>query len=262
MTFPQMLLLFVASLLGGTLNAVAGGGSFFVFPSLVFTGMPAIQANATSTVALWPGSLASVAAYRKELSRQNKSLLITLVGSSLIGGILGAILLIKTSQTTFQLLLPYLLLLATLLFAFSGRITARLQKRKIEQSRFTIPTLIGIAISQFIIAIYGGYFGGGIGILMLATLALIGFEDVHAMNGLKTVLASCINGVAVITFVIAQVVIWPQAILMVVGAIIGGYGGAYYARKIEQRWIRLFVLVIGFSLTIYFFVSSYLHPTH
>jgi len=117
----------------------------------------------------------------------------------------------------------------------------------------TLPGLVGLACAQLVIAVYGGYFGGGIGILMLAALAVMGMSDIHVMNGLKTLLASCINGVAVVTFVIAGVVVWPQAILMIVGAVIGGYGGAYYARKLPQRWVRIFVIVVGFSMTIYFF---------
>ena len=254
MTFPQMILLFITSALGGTLNAVAGGGSFFTVPSLIFTGILPIQANTTSTIALWPGSVASVGAYRRELAEQQRGLVILLVGTSLIGGILGAMLLIKTSQSTFVHLLPYLLLRATLLFAFSGPVTARLRKYSSGKVRLSPSVFIIIAIAQLIISTYGGYFGGGIGILMLATLALMGMDNIHAMNALKTVLASCINGVAVIVFIVTGAIVWPQALLMIVGAIIGGYGGAYYARKIDQKWIRLFVIVVGFTLTVYFFV--------
>ncbi|HLG63122.1 MAG TPA: sulfite exporter TauE/SafE family protein [Ktedonosporobacter sp.] len=254
MALPQILVLFVASILGGILNAVAGGGSFFTFPSLIVTGVSAIQANATSTVALWPGTIASVGAYRRELKKQKRGLLLLLVGISLIGGVLGAILLLRTSQAVFVLLIPYLLLLATLLFAFSGPVTARLRTRSINKTRLSWRSFIGLAVAQFIISIYGGYFGGGIGILMLATLAMMGLDNIHEMNALKTLLASCINGIAVVTFIIAGAVVWFQAILMIFGAILGGYGGAYYARKIDPRWVRLFVIVVGIVLTIYFFL--------
>jgi uncharacterized membrane protein YfcA len=256
--FSQLLVLFIAAIIGGTLNSVAGGGSFFGFPALLFTGVPAIQSNATNTIALWPGSLASVGAYRRELAAQPRGILFLLIGSSLIGGILGATLLLNTSQTTFIALIPYLLLLATLLFAFSPYITARLRARVSISSKTqrSIPSLIGIAIAQLVISVYGGYFGGGIGILMLATLAMMGMENIHEMNAVKTVLASCINGVAVITFIIAGKVVWVQAIVMIIGAIIGGYGGAYYARKIEQKWIRLFVIIVGIALTLYFFIHN------
>jgi uncharacterized protein len=256
MTFLHMVLLFATAVIGGTLNSVAGGGSFFTFPALTFTGMPYIQANATSTVALWPGSVAGTGAYRKELALQQRGLLLLLVGTSLLGGVLGAILLIHSSQKTFALLLPYLLLMATLLFTFNKQITALFRKSSVEKTVYTPAELISVSIVQLIIAIYGGYFGGGIGILMLATLGMMGMQNIHMMNALKTLLASCINGIAVITFILAGIVVWPQALLMIIGAIIGGYAGAYYARKIEQKWIRLFVMVVGFALTIYFFLYS------
>jgi uncharacterized membrane protein YfcA len=281
MIFLQFCLLFVAAILGGALNSVAGGGSFIAFPALIFTGVPPINANATNTVALWPGSVASTAAYRKELAQQQRSVLIVLSGMSLIGGTLGALLLLHTSQATFVRLIPYLLLVATLLFAFGGRITTyvRERRRRARQLEIDNPSLVslaetqdeklvvpstvpsrfalaGIALIQLVIATYGGYFGGGIGILMLAALGLMGMENIHVMNALKTLLTSFINGVAVITFAIAGAVVWPQALLMVIGAIIGGYGGAYLARKIDPRWVRLFVILVGFGMTIYFFIRQ------
>ncbi len=235
MSLPSILLLFLAAVLGGTLNAVAGGGSFFTFPSLIFTGVPPIAANATSTAALWPGSIASIGAYRRELAAQNPILLFLLVDTSLIGGMLGAVLLLRTPQGIFVTLLPYLLLTATLLFTFSGPVTKLFHVRNMEKRALSPANLIGLAIVQLIISIYGGYFGGGIGILMLATLAVMGMEDIHMMNALKTLLTTCINGVAVITFILAGAVFWLQALVMILGAILGGYGGAYYARKINKR---------------------------
>jgi len=255
MVFPQFVLLFFVAILAGTLNAVAGGGSFFTVPTMIFSGMLPVLANTTSTVALWPGAAASIGAYRRELAQIHRRLLFLLVSTSLIGGILGAVLLLHTPQKTFAHLLPYLLLMATLLFSLSGSITKRLRARNIgEEAHLSVSTIICVSIAQFIIAIYGGYFGGGIGILMLATLALMGLENIHSMNALKVLLNASINGVAVITFIIANAVVWPQAILMIIGAIIGGYGGAYFARKIEQKWIRSFVMVVGFAMTIYFFI--------
>ncbi len=254
MTFLQMAILFVAAILGGTLNSVAGGGSFITLPSLIFTGVLPIEANATSTVALWPGSVASMGAYRRELVKQKRSLVILLSITSLIGGILGAELLLNTSQATFIRLLPYLLLLATVLFALSGPVTARLRQRSHKSDHQSWITLAGVACLQLIIAIYGGYFGGGIGILMLATLGLMGMENIHEMNAMKTLLTSFINGIALILFIIRGVVLWPQAILMIIGTIIGGYGGAYYARQLDPRLVRWFVIIVGFALTIYFFI--------
>src|SRR5260370_6829236 len=158
---------------------------------------------------------------------------------------------------SFILLLPYLMLSSTLLFTFSGLITKKLHARNIEeQAHLSVLTMVGVAIAQFMIAIYFGYLGGGGGIFTLGILALMGMKNIHSMNALKVLLATSINGVAVIIFIIANAVIWPQAILMIVGTIIGGYGGAYFARKIEQKWIRYFVMVVGFSMTIYFFIRS------
>jgi uncharacterized membrane protein YfcA len=192
--------------------------------------------------------------------------------------------LLRTPQQTFTLLIPPLLLIATVLFAVSPRLTALLRKRRAaaalsaatasttatEESTLSSEALsagtlawsveklsplklVSVSFFQLLIATYGGYFGGGIGILMLATLGMMGME----MNGLKTLLAGLINGVAVITFALAGAVFWPQALLMVVGAVIGGYGGAYYARKIDQRWVRLFVTLVGVTMTLYFFINIY-----
>ncbi|HEY4032920.1 MAG TPA: sulfite exporter TauE/SafE family protein [Ktedonobacteraceae bacterium] len=259
MAFPQLVLLFFVAMVAGTLNSVAGGGSFFTVPVMIFTGMLPVQANTTSTVALWPGSAASIGAYWRELLQVRLRLIFLLIGTSLIGSILGAILLLHTPQAIFVRLLPYLLLMATLLFSLSGPITKKLHVHVRDfgqEAHISQLAIIGISVTQFIIAIYGGYFGGGIGILMLATLALIGMENIHSMNALKVLLATVINAVASATFIIANAVIWPQAILMIIGAIIGGYGGAYFARKIEQKWIRYFVMAMGLMMSIYFFI----HP--
>ncbi len=256
MNFLPFLFLFITAILGGTLNSVAGGGSFFTFPSLLFTGVPPIQANATNTVALLPGSAASVGAYWRELKKQKAALVIVLTGASLIGGALGAILLIKTPQSTFVHLIPYLLLFATLLFTFSKPITAWLRRNQATKNETSWTSLAGVSVLQLIISTYGGYFGGGIGILMLASLAVMGMENIHEMNALKTLLTVFINGVAVIIFVASRIVFWPQALVMIAGAIIGGYGGAFFARQIDQKWVRLFVIIVGFSLTIYFFIQQ------
>ncbi len=253
MTLPDILLLFFVALLAGTLNAVAGGGSFFAFPALVFTGVPSIPANATNTIALWPGQIASIGAYRKEFKGLDRSLLILLMVIGVIGGAIGAILLVKTPSTIFQHLIPYLLLLATLLFAFSPTLTGWLQVQALEKTAMTWKRGIWITVVQLVIAIYGGYFGGGIGIMILASLALMGMENIHTMNAVKTVMTSFINGVAVVTFIIFGIVLWPQALLMIVASVIGGYGGAYYAKKLDPRYIRIFVIIVGLTMTVIFF---------
>ena len=253
MTIAEVVILFVAAVVGGTLNAVAGGGSFVTFPALVFTGVPPITANATSTVALWPGSIASTAAYRKEFNAERR-LLILLGSSSLIGGVIGAILLLKTPQATFDRLVPLLLLLATVLFTFGGSFTKRLRGHFADDAEPTTRSTVGIIIIQFLVGIYGGYFGGGLGIIILAVLAILGMTSLHRMNALKTLLQACVNGVAVLTFVVANAVTWPQALVMIAGSIVGGYGAAHYARRVDPRIIRGGVTIVGFAMTIYFFV--------
>lgn len=264
MSLVQAVLLFIAALAGGALNSVAGGGSFLVFPTLIFAGVPPINASATTTVAMWPGSIASIGAYHKEINTQDRRLTLVLTGASLLGGILGAIVLLNTPQITFEHLIPFLLLLATALFAFSGSLTRTLRgllarRTDSQQTGITWRGLSGLAVVQLVIATYGGFFGGGIGILMLATLSVMGMENIHAMNGLKTLLASFINGIAVVAFVIAHAVYWPEAIVMVVGAIIGGYGGGYFARQLDPQLVRRFVIVVGCALTVYFFIRPLLH---
>ncbi len=246
--------------MAGAMNAVAGGGSFFSFPALLLTGMDAKIANATNTVALWPGSVASVGAYRRELGSQREAIKL-LAGVSLGGGLIGALLLLVTPSDVFRLLLPYLMLAATLLFALSPRISQfvrRFDNRGASPGSPTVAHRRSIVL-QGLISVYGGFFGGGIGILMLATLALMGLEDIHEMNALKTLLATLINGIAVVAFLIARAVAWPEAIVMAVGAIAGGYGGAAVGRKLRPQWVRAFVIVVGLSLSAYLFIHS-IHP--
>lgn len=243
--------LFVAALLAGALNSVAGGGSFITFPALLLSGVSPVHANATSTVALWPGTVASVAAYRREIGAAPNLLPLTLI--SLLGGGLGAVLLLHTPVATFSRLVPYLLLIATLLFAFSGQITTRLPRLDTAGGS-SRRTLIAVLAVQLVIASYGGYFGGGIGILMLAVMGLMGLTDINQMNGLKTLLASAINGIAVVAFVVAGAVEWPQALVMLAGGVIGGYGGAAVARRLDPRLVRRFALGVACTMTSYFFI--------
>ena len=229
MTLPHAILLFVAALLAGAMNSVAGGGSFFSFPALIFTGVPPIPANATNTVAVWPGSLASVFSYWKVLPKSPRTI-VPLIVISVVGGTVGALVLLRTPSATFMRLVPYLFGIATLLFAFGKRLTQALGHVVKHSGPLPLPMLIGITLVQFFIALYGGFFGGGIGILMLAMLEMAHIEDIHAMNGLKTVLATSINGAAVVTFILARQIVWPQGTLMIIAAVAGGYGGAHYAQ--------------------------------
>ncbi len=254
MTFEFAILLFLAGVLGGALNAVAGGGSFIAFPALLFTGVPPIPANATNTIALWTAAAASGGAYRSRLNMPRR-VMIPLLTASMIGGVFGAILLLKTPAQTFLRVLPWLTLGATLLFAF-GRKLAGSRPSMIAHDT-TTAALVGATLFQLFVAVYGGYFGGGMGIVMLAMLATLGMTDIHAMNALKTVLGTVINGVAVITFIVARAVYWRQGIVMILGGIAGGYFGARYALKLPPTWVRVFVVLVGTGMTTYFFVKSY-----
>ncbi len=247
MHFPHAALLFVAALVAGAINSVAGGGSFIAFPALLFTGMGSIVANATNTVALWPGTVAAVLGYRAELAKRDVwKRLGPLFAVTFVGSIAGAVLLLETPERTFVRLIPFLLGGATFLFAFGPRLTAHVRKR-------TGALAVALAaVLQLVVAVYIGYFGAGAGILMLALLSVMGMENIHTMNAFKSVLATVANGVAVVTFVIAGKVVWPQAILMLVAAGIGGYGGAWLAQKVDPKKVRWLVIAIGCAMTVYF----------
>lgn len=254
LTLETAIFLFIAGALGGALNSVAGGGSFIAFPALLFTGVPPIPANATNTIALWTGAAASGGAYRKRLDIPRR-VMVPLLAASLVGGLVGAFLLLKTPAQTFMRVLPWLTLGATLLFAFGKKLAGG--RKSVLEHEATGTALTGATLFQLGVAVYGGYFGGGMGIVMLAMLAALGMTDIHAMNALKSVLGFVINGVAVVTFVIAGAVYWKQGIVMIVGGIVGGYLGAHYALKMPQRWVRMFVVLVGAGMTVYFFWKSY-----
>lgn len=254
MTLEFAIFLFLAGALGGALNSVAGGGSFIAFPALLFTGVPPIPANATNTIALWTAAAASGGAYRKRLDVARR-VMIPLLAASLAGGLIGALLLLKTPAHTFMRVLPWLTLGATLLFAFGKKIAGGRQSiiaHEASTAALVVPTLF-----QFCVAVYGGYFGGGMGIVMLAMLAALGMTDVHAMNALKSVMAFVINGVAVVTFIVYRAVYWKHGIIMIAGGVVGGYAGAHYALKLPPKWIKMFVVLVGAGMTVYFFWKSY-----
>jgi hypothetical protein len=221
-------LLFFAAVAGGAINSVAGGGSFVSFPALLFAGVAPVPANATNTIALWPGSLASILAYRRELGDVKRELL-PLAIAAFIGGLAGSLLLLHTPESTFVLLIPWLLLFATVLFTFGGAVSRRLT----HGARAPLGVA---AVVQLAISVYGGYFGGGMGIMMLAVLTLLGMTHIHRMNALKNILGALINGVAVVAFVIA---------------------GAAIARRVSPKYVRWVVMVIAWSMTAYFFFKTY-----
>jgi uncharacterized protein len=254
LSLANAIFLFFAGALGGAMNAVAGGGSFVSFPALLFTGVAPIPANATNTLSLWVGTAASSGAYRKRLNLPLR-IIIPLLVMSFIGGLAGALLLIHTPAHTFLQILPWLMLGATLLFAFGRLLAGRIAAGITHEPGNAAIALA--AIFELFVAVYGGYFGGGIGIMNLALLAALGMTDIHAMNALKTVLVTVINGVAAATFVASASIVWPQALVMIPGAVVGGYSAAHFAQKMPQRLVRAIVLAIGSGMTIYFFWKAY-----
>lgn len=255
----EQILLVGSAVLAGIINSVAGGGTLLTFPTLMYvlggTSGAAVIANGTSTVALFPGSLAAVWGYRHELKGTRESVLPLLL-PSFIGGALGTWLVVSYPAETFQLLVPWLILLSTLLFALQPVISQWTGIGKPHEAP-TLTTRLGIVAFQFLVALYGGYFGAGIGILMLSSLALMGTSDIHRMNAVKSLLASLINGTSVILFVWQQKVNWSLAIPMIVAGIVGGFVGATMARKLNKNHIRYTVIGIGLTVSATYFVRAY-----
>jgi uncharacterized protein len=240
------LILFTAGLLAGAMNAAAGGGSFVTIPAMVFVGLPSVVANTSSTVALLPGTLASAWAWRRDFKSFEGIPLRTLVLISLGGGLVGAVLLLVTPQRAFDDILPWLLLAGTLAFAFGRRIGEVLRRRVVIGPG----VLLG---AQVLLSIYAGYFGGGVGIMMMAVWSLLGEVDIKAMSAGRTLLVSAANAVAVLCFALAGPVRWPETLVMLVAAVIGGYFGAALARRLPARLLRGFVVAYSAAMTAVFF---------
>jgi uncharacterized membrane protein YfcA len=238
----------VAAFAAGVMNSVAGGGSFLSFPALVFAGVPPISANATNNAAMWVGTIGSARGYREEV-REHRSFLLPVISVSVAGALIGACLLLFTPPTVFQRLIPWLLLFATLAFVASPWMT---------RDTIAVPRHAPWRLAaQFAVSIYGGYFGAGMGILMLAVLAFSGLPSFNAQNAVKNVLSVSINGVALIPFVVARIVDWRFAIPMAVLALLGGYLGARFFRRLPQGVSRTIVVAIGVAMTIVFFVRTF-----
>lgn len=246
----------IAALAAGAVNSIAGGGTFFSFPALLAVGVPPVVANASNSVSLWPGSLAGAWAFRRELARFSRSLPL-LSAVAFVGGIAGGLLLLATSNAAFSKLIPWLLLVATVLFAFSAQISALVKKLKPAPAHAD-ERHVGPAgyVFQLAVSVYGGFFGAGMGILMLAALAIQGFKDVHEINALKNWLSAVIYSVAVGTFVIANAVSWPHTIVMLLTGTAGGYLGAALARRIPARLLRYCIIATGSVLTAYYFSKT------
>jgi uncharacterized protein len=242
----------VAAFFAGVLNAVAGGGSFLLFPAMLGMKMLPVQANATNTVALWPGQLTSIAAYREDLG-VNLRLLLPVSISALLGGLAGAVILLRTGQGTFLRLVPWLLLGASLLFAASGPIARWIARRRVEPDSDARPRYVPLCAALALVCFYIGYFGAGAGFLMITLLSLFGFQDLNEINALKVVSTTMANGVAFLIFVVDGQVVWRFCLLAMVTCAIGGYTSARLARRIPQPALRALVVFIGLGMAAWFF---------
>jgi uncharacterized membrane protein YfcA len=245
----------IASFLAGVLNAMAGGGSFLSFPALLGVGVPPIQANATNTVALWPGQFTSIAAYWQDL-KANLRLVLPVCSAALLGGVAGAIVLLHTGQATFLALVPWLLLLASGLFAVSGPVSAWLRRSRVSAAGAK-PNLVPLWLGVVVVCFYIGYFGAGAGFLLMTVLAIFGIQNINQVNALKVIATTTANGIAVVTFIVEKQIVWKYCLLMMIAAAVGGYLGAHYARRMNPRFMRLLVVLIGLGMAAYFFWRQY-----
>ncbi len=255
MSIGATIFVFVAAALGGAVNSIAGGGTLLTFPAIVWLGVPPLVANATNAVALWPGAMGSMWAYRGELAGAGGWLAWFTV-PSVLGGVLGALLLMRTSAERFDAIVPFLVLGATVLFILQRPIAARLLGRRPDGEERTLSRPSWrFLLAQLAVAVYGGYFGAGIGILMLASLGAMGLANIHRMNGLKNWGATCINGVAALAFVANGMVDWTVALAMAAGGLAGGYGGARLALRVGQTTVRRAVVTIGLAAFVWLLVT-------
>ena len=249
MEIYEVFLLITASFFAGIINSIAGGGSFLTFPALVFAGVPTIAANATSAVAVFPGYLSGALGFAKELKAFPKSKFLLLIFLSISGGVLGSILLLITPEVVFSFIIPWLLGFATLLFAF-GNYVSKLAEKTSDKNGFKSN------IATLLVCIYGGYFNGGLGIVLLALFSTLGMRDIHLMNGLKNIMSFALSAASVVTFAIAGIVFWKYAIIMMIAATIGGYFGVIVARKLSKSIIRIIIVIIGTIMTFIFFIKT------
>ncbi len=245
-TLLHGIIMFAAAFVGSVMNSIAGGGTLLTFPLLIWLGLDPKIANATSTVGLWPGLFGGLFGFRKELEHSS-AILVRLGAISVIGGAVGAWLLIATPSPTFARMVPFLILFATILFMVQGTINRWLQLQPIAADPKAFWWL-GAMVFQFFSAIYGGYFGAGNGILMLAAMGLLGLHDLHRANGIKNFLGICINFIAVLSFSLTHLVVWHDALVLAAGALLGGYFGASMAVRVGQTWVRRGIVLIGFAI--------------
>jgi len=250
LTIYTDIFLLIAGLFAGAINAVAGGGTFISMPVLIYAGLPSVPANASSTVALFPGSLASIYAFRKDFKGFDNIPLKYLIALSLIGGCIGALLLVFTPSSSFDKIIPWLVLVGGFTFIFGKQLS------RLLQSRLTISRSV-MLVTQFILGIYGGYFGGGAGIMMMAAWSLLGLSDIKLINANKTLLVGAANSIAVVIFILSGKIWWPQTCIMLIATTIGGYAGAYYSRRLNQVVLRAVISGLIVIITVLFFYRAY-----
>jgi len=254
----ELIFLFSAGFFGGVLNSIAGGGSFITFPALLFVGVPPISANATNTFSSCAGYLSGTYVFKDELYAHKKELP-KLIILSLIGGVIGAWLLLQTPELLFQEAIPWLFLAATVLFIFGGNINAnlkRLSSRHQHASAFGA-FLLGLILLG--VCIYGGFFNAGLGIISLSYLALAGYTNINAMNGMKLLISSVVSLVAITLFIYDGVIAWHEGIIVLVGSLAGGYVAAHISKGLSQQYVRAFVIVASCGITAYFFINTYVN---
>jgi uncharacterized membrane protein YfcA len=252
----KLLSLFTAGFFGGILNSIAGGGSFITFPALLFFGVPPISANATNTFASCAGYLSGAYAFRKDLYAHKRELpLIVLI--SLAGGIAGAWLLLQTPESMFREIIPWLLLFATLLFIFGGKLNSTLNQFASYHQHASIIGRLFLILLLLGICIYGGFFNAGLGIIVLSYLALAGYSNINTMNGLKLLVSSTISLIAIVLFVYSGVIACEEGISVLLGTLLGGYVAAHVSRKLSQKHVRSFIIVVSCGITFYFFTDMY-----
>ncbi|MCG7572471.1 sulfite exporter TauE/SafE family protein [Phaeobacter sp. CNT1-3] len=242
----DILLILAAGFGAGIINALAGGGTFLTFPALVFIGIPPVAANATSAVAVFPGYLSAALGFRSEIEALPRLSLWRACVVTLVGGLIGGLLLLVSSNEVFAVIVPFLLLAATLAFAFQAQIQGWMQRSALSAAPYG-------TVGLLLVSIYGGYFNGGLGIVLLALFALWGMESLNQMNGLKNALSFVISAISVATFALAGIVVWPQAVMMALAAIAGGFAGARLAKMLPKPVVRTVIIVIGFGMSAVFF---------
>jgi len=253
---PHSAVAFVAAFLAGGINSLAGGGTLITFPTLLWLGLPSVTANATNTVAIWPGSIGSIWGFRRELADTQKKMR-WLVIPSFVGGAIGALLLRLTPSGVFDKLIPFLILFATLLFTLQGPINRWIGHPHGENRSggwFT-----GVILMQLAVSVYGGYFGAGMGIMMLTSLSILGMTDILEMNALTSLYGLCINGIAAALFIWSHMVYWPFVLVMAIASTIGGYAAAGVARRVGKQAVRRFVIAVGFTIAVALFIRLAQH---